>query len=314
MSKEQTAAAKPKKKKLEAMKWSNAWKLHKEKYLMILPFALIFICFTAIPVLVSIVLSFTNFNMLQTPDFIGLGNYINLIVFDDIFLIAMKNTMLFALVTGPISYLMCFVFAWLINELPPIPRALLTLVFYAPSISGNAFVIWKLLFSSDMYGYINAWLLNIGIIDSPILWFETAEYIMPILIIVQLWLSLGVSFLSFIAGLQSVDKTMYEAGAIDGIKNRWQELWYITLPAMKPQLMFGAVMQITSSLSVASISTELAGFPSVDYAGHTILTHLNDYGSTRYEMGYASAIATVMFFIMIFANIIVQKLLRRVGE
>lgn len=314
MSKEQTAAAKPKKKKLEAMKWSNAWKLHKEKYLMILPFALIFICFTAIPVLVSIVLSFTNFNMLQTPDFIGLGNYINLIVFDDIFLIAMKNTMLFALVTGPISYLMCFVFAWLINELPPIPRALLTLVFYAPSISGNAFVIWKLLFSSDMYGYINAWLLNMGIIDSPILWFETAEYIMPILIIVQLWLSLGVSFLSFIAGLQSVDKTMYEAGAIDGIKNRWQELWYITLPAMKPQLMFGAVMQITSSLSVAGISTELAGFPSVDYAGHTILTHLNDYGSTRYEMGYASAIATVLFFIMIFANIVVQKILRRVGE
>ena len=296
------------------MKWENAWKLHKEKYLMILPFALIFICFTAIPVLVSMIISFTNFNMLQMPDFIGLDNYINLIVFDDVFLIAMKNTMLFALVTGPVSYLMCFVFAWLINELPPLPRALLTLVFYAPSISGNAFVIWKLLFSSDMYGYINAWLLNWGIIDSPILWFETAEYIMPILIIVQLWLSLGVSFLSFIAGLQSVDKTMYEAGAIDGIKNRWQELWYITLPAMKPQLMFGAVMQITSSLSVAGISTELAGFPSVDYAGHTILTHLNDYGSTRYEMGYASAIAMVLFFIMIFANIVVQKILRRVGE
>ena len=312
MSKE--AAVKKPKKKLEAMKWSNAWRLHKEKYLMILPFALIFICFTAIPVLVSIVLSLTDFNMLQVPDFIGLDNYVNLIVYDDVFLIAMKNTMLFAIVTGPISYLMCFVFAWLINELPPKPRALLTLVFYAPSISGNAFVIWKLLFSSDMYGYINAWLLNLGIIDSPILWFETAEYIMPILIIVQLWLSLGVSFLSFIAGLQSVDKTMYEAGAIDGIKNRWQELWYITLPAMKPQLMFGAVMQITSSLSVSNISTELAGFPSVDYACHTILTHLNDYGNLRYEMGYASAIATVLFFIMIFANILVQKALRRVGE
>ena len=312
MSKE--AAVKKPKKKLEAMKWSNAWRLHKEKYLMILPFALIFICFTAIPVIVSIILSATDFNMLQVPDFIGLDNYVNLIVYDDVFLIAMKNTMLFAVVTGPISYLMCFVFAWLINELPPRPRALLTLVFYAPSISGNAFVIWKLLFSSDMYGYINAWLLNWGIIDSPILWFETAEYIMPILIIVQLWLSLGVSFLSFIAGLQSVDKTMYEAGAIDGIKNRWQELWYITLPAMKPQLMFGAVMQITGSLSVSGISTELAGFPSVDYAGHTILTHLNDYGGMRYEMGYASAIAVVLFFIMIFANIIVQKALRRVGE
>ncbi len=312
MSKE--AAVKKPKRKLESMKWSNAWKLHRAKYLMILPFALIFICFTAIPVLVSMVMSFTNFNMLQMPDFVGLSNYVNLIVFDDVFLIALKNTMFFAIVTGPVSYLMCFVFAWLINELPPIPRALLTLVFYAPSISGNAYTIWKLLFSSDMYGYINAWLLNWGIIDSPILWFETSEYIMPILIIVQLWLSLGVSFLSFIAGLQSVDKTMYEAGAIDGIKNRWQELWYITLPSMKPQLMFGAVMQITSSLSVGSISTELAGFPSVDYAGHTIITHLNDYGNTRYEMGYASAIAMVLFFIMLFANILVQKILRRVGE
>lgn len=302
------------KKKLESMKWSNAWHLHKEKYLMILPFALIFICFTAVPVLISLVLSLTDFNMLQMPNFVGLDNYINLIVFDDVFLIAMKNTMFFAIVTGPVSYLMCFVFAWLINELTPRVRAVMTLIFYAPSISGNAFMIWKLLFSSDMYGYVNAWLMNSGIISSPILWFETAEYIMPILIIVQLWMSLGVGFLSFVAGLQSVDKTMYEAGAIDGIKNRWQELWFITLPSMKPQLMFGAVMQITSSLSVSAISTELAGFPSVDYAGHTILTHLNDYGNLRYEMGYASAIATVLFFIMLFANILVQKILRKVGE
>ncbi|MDO4563073.1 MAG: sugar ABC transporter permease [Clostridia bacterium] len=296
------------------MEWGNAWHLHKEKYLMILPFALIFVCFTLLPVLVSMFISFTSFNMLELPSFVGLQNYINLIVFDDVFLIAVKNTLFFAIVTGPVGYLMCFVFAWIINELPPKPRAVMTLIFYAPSISGNAFMIWKLLFSSDMYGYINGWLLNAGIISSPILWFETADYIMPIMILVQLWLSLGVSFLSFIAGLQSVDKTLYEAGAIDGIKNRWQELWFITLPTMKPQLMFGAVMQITGSFSVASISTELAGYPSVDYAGQTILTHLNDYGGTRFEMGYASAIAMVLFFMMIFANIIVQKMLRKVGE
>lgn len=301
-------------KKLRSMEWGNAWHLHKEKYLMILPFALIFVCFTLLPVLVSMFISFTSFNMLELPSFVGLQNYINLIVFDDVFLIAVKNTLFFAIVTGPVGYLMCFVFAWIINELPPKPRAVMTLIFYAPSISGNAFMIWKLLFSSDMYGYINGWLLNAGIISSPILWFETADYIMPIMILVQLWLSLGVSFLSFIAGLQSVDKTLYEAGAIDGIKNRWQELWFITLPTMKPQLMFGAVMQITGSFSVASISTELAGYPSVDYAGQTILTHLNDYGGTRFEMGYASAIAMVLFFMMIFANIIVQKMLRKVGE
>lgn len=280
---------------------------------MIVPFAIIFVVFTLIPVFASIVLSFTTFNMVEAPTFIGLTNYIDLIIEDSVFLIAVKNTLIFALITGPISYMMCFLFAWLINELPRIPRAIMTLVFYVPSISGNAYLVWKLIFSSDTYGWVNAWLMKLGISQEAILWFENADYIMPILIIVQLWLSLGVSFLSFIAGLQTVDKALYEAAAVEGIKNRWQELWYITLPSMKPQLMFGAVMQITSSLSVSQISIDLVGFPSVDYAGHTILTHLHDYGNLRYELGYACTIAVVLFLIMVFCNIIVQKLLRKLG-
>ena len=294
--------------------FKDTWAMHKEKYLLIAPFSIIFLIFNLVPVLVAVALSFTSFNMLEAPNFIGLKNYVDLLAYDDVFLIAIKNTLLLAFITGPVSYLMCFLFAWLINELPPKPRAFLTLIFYAPSISGNVYLIWKIIFSSDTYGFINAWLLKLGIISQPILWFENANYILPILIIVQLWLSLGVSFLAFIAGLQTVDKSLYEAGAVDGIKNRWQELWYITLPSMKPQLMFGAVMQITNSLSISAISIELVGFPSVDYAGHTILTHLHDYGNIRFEMGYASAIATILFFIMLISNIIVQKLLRRVGD
>lgn len=289
------------------------WKRHKYKYLLIAPFAITFILFTLIPIIMSIVLSFTSFNMVKAPTFTGLTNYINLLVRDDVFLIAVKNTLLFALITGPVSYIMCFLFAWMINELPPIPRSVLTLVFYAPSISGNAYMIWKLIFSSDTYGWANAWLMKLGLIQSRILWLDTAKYVMPILIGVQLWLSLGVSFLAFIAGLQNVDKSWYEAAAVEGIKNRWQELWYITLPSMKPQLMFGAVMQITSSLSVSQISIDLAGFPSVSYSGHTILTHLHDYGNVRYELGYACTIAVVLFFIMLLCNIIVQKLLRKLG-
>ena len=280
---------------------------------MILPFGLLFVLFTVLPVAAAMLLSLTSFNMAEMPKFVGFENYINLLVQDDIFLIAVKNTFVLALVTGPLSYLMCFMLAWLINELPPVPRALLTLVFYAPSLSGNAFLFWKLFFSSDSYGFANAWAMKLGIIDEPILFFSTAEYILPILIVVQLWLSLGVSFLAFIAGLQTVDKSLYEAAAVEGIKNRWQELWYITLPSMKPQLMFGAVMQITNSLSISSISTELAGFPSVSYAGHTILIHLHDYGNVRYEMGYACTIAVVLFFIMLICNVVVQKLLRKIG-
>ncbi len=291
----------------------QTWQRHKSKYLMIAPFGLIFFLFTFLPVMVSVVLSFTSFNMAEMPKFTGVTNYINLLVKDSVFVTAIKNTLVLALVTGPLSYVMCFLFAWLINELPRIPRAILTLVFYAPSISGNAYVIWKLIFSSDTYGFANAWLMKLGITNEEILWFETADYILPILIVVQLWLSLGVSFLSFIAGLQNVDRSLYEAAAVEGVKNRWQELWYITLPSMKPQLMFGAVMQITNSLSISSISIDLVGFPSVDYAGHTILTHLHDFGNLRYEMGYACTIAVVLFFIMVLCNILVQKLLRRMG-
>lgn len=293
--------------------FSVVWKRHKSKYLMILPFGLIFIMCTFLPVVISIILSFTSFNMAEMPEFVGFKNYIDLLVQDDIFLIAVKNTFVLALVTGPLSYIMCFLFAWLINELPRIPRAIMTLVFYAPSISGNAYLIWKLIFSSDTYGYANAWLMKLGITKEAILWFSKADYILPILIVVQLWLSLGVSFLSFIGGLQTVDHSLYEAAAVEGIKNRWQELWYITLPSMKPQLMFGAVMQITNSLSISSISIDLVGFPSIEYAGHTILTHLHDFGNVRYEMGYACTIAVVLFFIMMLCNVVVQKLLRKIG-
>ena len=221
-----------------------------------------------------------------------------------------------AIITGPVSYIMAFVFAWLINELPPKVRWVLTLIFYAPSISGSAYMLWTLIFSGDMYGYLNSILMNFGLIDSPVLWLKTPKYALIILIIVQLWLSLGVSFLTFIAGLQSTDRSLYEAAAIDGIKNRWQELWYVTLPQMKSQLMFGAVMQITSSLSISGVSTSLLGFPSVEYSGHTIVTHLIDYGagSIRLELGYACAIAMILFIIMMVANLLVQSIIRRVGE
>lgn len=294
-------------------KFSSVWKKHKYKYLMIAPFAFIFLVFTFLPVVISIILSFTSFDMVEAPELTGFANYVKLIVYDPIFLTAVKNTLVFAIITGPVSYIMCFLFAWVVNDLPRIPRAIMTLVFYAPSISGNAYLVWKLLFSSDTYGWANAWMVRLGLTNEAILWLQTEGYIMPILIVVQLWLSLGISFLTFIAGLQNMDKSLYEAAAVEGIKNRWQELWYITLPSMKPQLMFGAVMQITSSLSVSQLSIDLVGFPSVNYAGHTILTHLHDFGNIRYELGYACTIAVILFFIMMICNVLVQKLLRKLG-
>lgn len=297
--------------------WSlkkHEMKKSKHSYILLAPYMILFSVFTVLPVVISIILSFTYFNMLEFPKFVGWHNYSRLFLEDDIFLVAIKNTILFAVITGPISYIACFVFAWIINELSPKLRAFMTLVFYAPSISGNVFFIWLMIFSGDRYGIANGFLIKWGLLMEPVQWLKIEAYILPIIIIVQLWLSLGTGFLAFIAGLQTVDRTLYEAGAVDGIRNRWQELWYITLPSMKPQLMFGAVIQLTTSLAVADVSIALAGFPSVNYAAETIVTHLIDYGTTRFEMGYASSIATILFIIMLGTNLIVQKLLRKVGE
>lgn len=275
---------------------------------------ILFFLFTVVPVVLSFLLSFFYFNMLEFPRFIGWDNYTRLFLSDDVFLIALKNTLFFAVITGPISYIACFIFAWIINELSPKIRAIMTLIFYAPSISGNVFFIWLIVFSGDSYGYLNGFLMRLGIILEPIQWLQNEDYVLTIVIIVQLWMSLGTSFLAFIAGLQNIDQTLIEAGAVDGIKNRWQELWFITLPTMRPQLMFGAVMQITAAFAVAEISIALAGFPSVNYAAHTVVTHLIDFGTIRFEMGYASAIATVLFLLMVGTNKMTQKLLRKVGE
>ncbi|MDE6873089.1 MAG: sugar ABC transporter permease [Lachnospiraceae bacterium] len=299
--------------KKEGKLW-NRMKKSRTSYLMLAPYLILFTFFTIAPVLVSIGLSFTYFNMLEAPDFVGWANYVKLFLDDDIFMIALKNTLLFAVITGPVSYILCVLFAWIINEFRGKLRAFLTLIFYAPSICGQAYLVWNIILNPGKTGWLNGILIKMGFLDEPILWMQTEKYVLPVLIVVQLWLSLGTGFLSFIAGLQTVDKSLYEAAAMDGVKNRWQELWFVTLPSMKPQLMFGAVMQITQSFAVADISIQLAGNPSVNYAGATVVTHLLDYSSTRYEMGYASAIATVLFLLMVGTNKFVQKVLGRVGE
>lgn len=283
-------------------------------YIMLAPYYLIFLTFTIIPVFVSFFLSFTSFNMIEAPVFIGMDNYARLFLDDDIFILACQNTLIFAAVTGPVSYLLSFTIAWFINELPPKLRAFITLIFYAPNISGSAYMIFQVAFSSDSYGLVNGWLLDLELIDTPILFFQNAAYVMPLCIVVALWTSLGAGFLSFIAGFQTVDRSMYEAGAVDGVKNRWQELWYITLPAMRPQLMFGAILAITGAFGFGGIVDTLAGNPSVDYCAWTIMHHLNDYGGARFETGYASAIATILFIIMIGSNKIVNILLKKVGQ
>ena len=302
-------------KDMTKLQWT--WKEIKRNYhayIMALPYFLIFFTFTVGPVILSIYYSFTVFNLIEDAKVVFIENYLRLLFDDDIFLTAIQNTLIFAVITGPVSYLLSLITAWFINELPPKVRAVVTLIFYAPSISGGVYLIWKVAFDGDSYGYVNYLLLRYGIETSPIQFFQNEKYVMPLCIVVALWTSLGTAFLAFIGGLQTIDKSQYEAGAVDGVRNRWQEFWYITLPNMKQQLLFGAVMAITQSFGFGDIVTALAGFPSVNYCAWTIVHHLQDYGGQRYEVGYASAIATILFVIMIGCNLLVNKVLSKVGQ
>lgn len=282
-------------------------KKNSSAYVLALPYFLLFLFFTAIPVLISLPVGFTNFNMAQFPKWTGLSNFYTLFLADDVFLIAIQNTLVFAIITGPVSYIMCFMLAWLINEMPGPLKTVFTYIFYAPTLAGNIYATWQLIFSGDAQGPLNSVLMNLGIIRGPQQWLTDSRYILMCVIIVQMWMSLGAGFLAIRAGLQGIDKAGYEAGAIEGIKNRFQELIYITVPAMGPQLLFAAVMQITASFTAGDIGRFLTAFPSTDYAAHTLMTHAFDYGSIRFEMGYACAVCFFLFVVMLLVNNVIRK-------
>ena len=287
---------------------------YRQHYIMLIPFFLIFIVFTVWPVIMSVILSFTNYNVFETPKFVGWDNYVNLLVNDDVFVTAFRNTIVFAIFTGPVSFFVSMFLAWIINELPKGIRELMTLVFYAPSISGNAFAVWMLIFDGDIYGYLNSFLLRLGFVSEPIIWLKDTRYMMAVVIIVQLWVSLGTSFLTMRAGFSTVDRSIVEAGLVDGIKNRFQELWHITLPAMRPHLILSVILSITGAFGAEAVITAMTGFPSTGYATHTIMHHLRDYGFIRFQRGYACAIAVILFLLCIAVNRLAQILVKRIGK
>lgn len=289
------------------------WK-KKTCYVFLMPFFLLFFMFTVLPVLSAMGLSLTYYNIFQPPKLVWLDNFIHLFFYDELFIKAFLNTLTMALFIGPIGFLASFLLAWMLNELNRGLRTALVVMFYTPSISGNLFMMWGLILNGDMHGLLNSTLLSLGFIQQPIQWTTDTRYMMGVVIVVSLWMSLGTSFLSFVAGLQGIDASLIEAGLIDGVKNRWQELWYIILPSMKPQLLFGSVMSITSAFSVGAVGSALCGEPSTDYWVHTIINHMNDFGGVRFEMGYACAISTILFFLMVLTNKFFHMLIGKVGK
>lgn len=287
-------------------------KKNRATFWYLLPYVSLFLIFIVIPVVTAIGLSFTNFNTIETPSFVGLMNYINLLTQDDIFMqYVLPNTILFALIVGPGGYILGFLLAWVLAQLPKIPRTILSLVFYSPSMTAGVTmtVVWTVLFSGNQSGYVNSFLMNLGFLNEPIIWLQDVRYIMPIMVIVALWSSMGVGFLAMMAGVLNIDPELYEAGAIDGISNRFQELIYITIPSMKPQMLFGAVMAIVNTFANGIIGVQLTGAnPTPGYAGQLIVNHIDDYGFLRYEMGYAAAISVVLLLIIYIFSYFAKKL------
>lgn len=284
----------------------------KNPYLFLLPYILLFTVFIIVPIVMAIYLSFTNFNTIEMPSFIGFLNYLNLLTQDEIFMqYVLPNTVLFAVIVGPGGYILSFLLAWSLSQLTKVPRMILALIFYSPSMtSGVAMVVvWKVLFSGNQAGYVNSVLIKWGILTEPLIFLQDTRYIMLIMIIVALWGSMGVGFLAMLAGVLNVDETLYEAGAIDGIRNRFQELFYITIPSMKPQMLFGAVMAIVGTFSTGVIGVALTGSnPTPSYAGQLMVNHIEDYGFIRFEMGYAAALSVVLLLIIFLFSYISKKL------
>lgn len=283
-------------------------------YFLLSFWLILFVFFTLIPILISVFLSFTDFDMVNAMKFIGADNYIRLFLDDDIFIKSFGNTFYYALITGPAGYILSFIVAWMINETGRSARSILTLIFYSPSLAGNVFMMWQYFFSGDSYGILNSVLVRFGIISAPIQWQNDPDYNSIVVIVVVLWMSMGAGFLSFVAGFKQLDRSLYEAAAMDGLRNRWQELWYITLPQMIPQLLISAVLSVSGSFAIGYQNSVLTGNPSTDYSTHTVVLHISDYGYTRLEMGYACTVAVVLFVIMVITWYALNKILRNIGK
>ncbi len=283
-------------------------------YLFMTPFMATFILFTVLPILASMVLSFFDYDMVSTPIFIGFENYIRMFTADELFFKVLANSLKFGILVGPGGYLLAFLMAWMINEFPRAIRVLLTFIFYVPSLVGNGLYIFQVMFSGDSYAYVNNFLISFGLVTEPIQFFQNDAYNFTLIVCIQLWMSMGVSFLANIAGLQNVNPELYEAGAIDGVRTRWHELWYITMPSMKTILLFSAVMQIQTAFSMGSLQTTLSGYPSVNNSVDTLVQYIGDVGTTRYEMGYAAALSVFLFIIIIIFRYLIGGLLNLIGK
>lgn len=266
--------------------------------ILLAPYAILFVIFIVIPTVAAMGLSFTYYNTIQAPRFTGFDNFIDLFTNDEVFMQhILPNTVVYAICVGVGGYILAFLLAWALSQITKGPRTILALIIYSPSMTGGVLIgtVWSVIFNGSESGYLNYILMKLGIIETPVVWLSSEKHLLWIVIVVTLWSSMGIGFLSMLSGILNVNEELYEAAYIDGVKNRFQEIIYITIPSAKPQMLFGAVMSIVNTFQSAGIGTTLSGSnPTPGYSASLIVSHIEDYGFLRYEMGYAAAISVVL--------------------
>jgi multiple sugar transport system permease protein len=272
-------------------------------YLFILPSFIGFVVFLVIPILTSLGLSLFDWDLLLAPRFVGLQNYASLVQ-DQIFRAVLFNTVYYAFGLVPLNIVLSLALAvWLNTRLKGV--TLFRLAFFLPVVTVTVAValVWKWMYQPQV-GLINV-VLGWLHVAAPN-WLGDTHWAMPALILMSLWKGFGYNMVLFLAGLQGIPPTIYEAALIDGA-GAWQRFWRITLPLLSPTMFFAVVMTVISSFQVFDQAYVMTGGGPAN-ATNTIVLYVFQNGFQFFRMGYASAIAWVLFAVIFIFTLLQMRM------
>jgi multiple sugar transport system permease protein len=275
-------------------------------YLFFSPWLLGLLLFNVIPIILAVYYSFTAYTVLQPPQWIGLGNYEEMFMVDELFWKALYNTTYYAVFSVPISLFFAIFLAVLLNFKVP-GQSFFRATFFLPSIvpAVAASVVWAWMLHPE-YGLINDLLGRLGLPGPP--WLTSEVWSKPAFILMSLW-GIGPTTIIFLAGLQDIPQHLYEAAEIDGA-NSWQRLWNVTLPLLTPTIFFNLVIGLIGAFQVFTQAFIIsAGGPLWSTLFYVL--YLYNQGFEYFNMGYASAMAIVLFVIILILTAIVQLTSRK---
>jgi multiple sugar transport system permease protein len=284
----------------------------KMSYLFIALPAILFFIFQLAPVFISFFWSFTQYDVVHAPKFVGLANYRNILFNDPLFWKAIRNTILYVIGVVPIGVCLSLILAVAIDQKIKFKNFFKS-IFFLPTITAivAVSVIWKWLYAGEKYGLFNYILLKLGF--QPIDWLASPTWTLPSIIIMSIWAGIGYNMILFLAGLQSIPDVMYEAAEIDGA-GFWTKFFNVTIPLLKPTIVFVSIMSFIFSFQVFEqvyiMTGGQGGIGGVLNSALTIVAYLYDMGFQKFQMGYASALAYIIFLLIFVLTMVNNRLMR----